>query len=509
MSNKASDQLHKLIKSLSKPEKRYFKVFSSRHVIGDKNNYQILFDAIDKQDHYEEEKILKKFHKEAFTKRFSIAKSRLYTAILKSLDSYHSNSSVEAQIKRDIHCAEILYKKGLYEQSAKLLRSIKKVAVKHEKITSVIEIRKWEKQLIEKDNYQGISKKDLNGILEADTRLIQSLSTYNNYWNIKSRIFEALFKSGKARSEKELTQFKEIIDEVVITHSEDDMIAENVYLLNHLYSAYYYGAGDYENSFPYIDKNRILIEEKPILFKEEPNIYLSVISNLMYVGMQLKKYDQVEGFLNQLNKLPKELLENATDNQTMRIFVLEMSSRLTLHTLKEEYDKGIELIPDIEDGIIKYGDKLSAVRRSFFYFNIAVLYFWKGVMNTSLKWVNQLLNNIDIDDTQDIHCMAQILYLIIHLELGNKSLLPYSLRSTKRYLETRNRVYKFEKVLLDFINEQLKKRPSKSEQALFADLVKELEVLSKDSFEKHVFEYFNFLKWAKEKVYKFFSQECL
>lgn len=38
MSNKASDSLHRLIKSLTKPEKRYFKVFSSRHVIGDQNN---------------------------------------------------------------------------------------------------------------------------------------------------------------------------------------------------------------------------------------------------------------------------------------------------------------------------------------------------------------------------------------------------------------------------------------------------------------------------------------
>ncbi len=500
MSNRASDQLHRLIKSLSKPEKRYFKVFSSRHVIGDKNNYQILFDAVDKQDEYNEEKILKKFQKEAFTKRFSIAKSRLYTAILKSLDSYHANSSIDAQIKRDIHCAEILYKKGLYDQSAKLLRSIKKVAEKYEKITSLIEISKWEKQLIEKDNYQGISKKELSDILEKDAKLSRSLSTYDNYWNIKSRIFEALFKSGKARSQKELTQFKDIIDEVVVTHAEEDMTAENAYLLNHLYSAYHYGAGDYKSSFPYIDKSKKLIEENPLLFKEEPNIYLSVISNLMYVGMQLEKFTEVEGYLNKLNELPKELMENATDNQAMRIFVLEMSSRLTLHTIKEEYDKGIELIPEIEDGIIKYGDKLSAVRRSFFYFNIAVLYFWKGEMNTALKWINQLLNNIDIDDTQDIHCMAQIFYLIIHLELGNKSLLPYSLRSTKRYLETRNRVYKFEKVLLDFVNEQLKKRQNKSDEELFSELHTELEVLSKDSFEKHVFEYFDFLKWAKNRA---------
>ena len=113
MSNVASDNLHRLIKSLTKPEKRYFKVFSSRHVIGDNKNYIILFDAIDKQIEYDEEKLFLKFKDKMFTNRFSISKNRLYTAILKSLDSFHSSSSTEAQLQRQLHSVEILYHKQL------------------------------------------------------------------------------------------------------------------------------------------------------------------------------------------------------------------------------------------------------------------------------------------------------------------------------------------------------------------------------------------------------------
>ena len=200
MSNKASDSLHRLIKSMSKPEKRYFKVFSSRHVIGDQNNYQILFDAIDKQAEYDEAKLLKKFETEAFINRFSIAKSRLYNSILKSLDAFHSNSSVEAQLKRTLHCAEILYNKSLYGQSLKLLRSAKKSAQKHEKITTLIEISKWEKRIIEKDNYQEIDEKDIQEILDNDTGLLGHIEEYNRLWNIKSKIFQNLYVKGKARS---------------------------------------------------------------------------------------------------------------------------------------------------------------------------------------------------------------------------------------------------------------------------------------------------------------------
>src|SRR5690606_33276142 len=117
------DNLFKLIKSLNKPEKRYFKVFSSRISGNEKSNYAILFDAIDKQKEYDEAAILKRFKKEAFIKSFSITKSRLYDAILRSLDAYHGNSSTEAQLKKLLHCVEILYKKALYQQSAKLLQS--------------------------------------------------------------------------------------------------------------------------------------------------------------------------------------------------------------------------------------------------------------------------------------------------------------------------------------------------------------------------------------------------
>ena len=71
-------------------------------MIGDQNNYLVLFDAIDRQSEYDEVKLLNKFRNEPFVKRFSIAKSRMYNAILKSLDAYHANSSVEAQLKRQL-----------------------------------------------------------------------------------------------------------------------------------------------------------------------------------------------------------------------------------------------------------------------------------------------------------------------------------------------------------------------------------------------------------------------
>lgn len=499
MSNKASDSLHRLIKSMSKPEKRYFKVFSSRHVIGDQNNYQILFDAIDKQAEYDEAKLLKKFEKEAFINRFSIAKSRLYNSILKSLDAYHSNSSVEAQLKRTLHCAEILYNKSLYGQSLKLLRSAKKSAQKHQKITTLIEISKWEKRIIEKDNYQEIDENDIQEILDHDTSLLGHIEEYNRLWNIKSKIFQNLYVKGKARSTFERETFSDILEKTMPEDS-DSLITENKYLFNHIYSAYHYGVGDYKSSYPYLVDNVNLIEKNVQVFAEEPNVYISVLTNAIYLASRLGKKADTANFLTKLKNPPRGLTLRETEDIDLRYFILSKSTEITIALQTGDFDGGIELIPEIEEGLLKYDAKISSVRRAFFYFNIAILFFRKGHFNESLKWMNQLLNNINIDHTQDIHCMAQLLNLVIHLELGNRSLLPYTLRSTQRYLETRSKVYEFETIFLNFINELLKKRQHQKPEELYAGLAEELRPLTTDPFERHVFDFFDFVGWAKEKA---------
>lgn len=500
MSNKVSNQLHQLIKSLTKAEKRYFKLYSSRHTIGEKNNYQIIFDAIDKQSVYDEDAILRKFKKEAFVNKFSITKNRLYETILKSLDAFHANSSIEAQLKRQIHCAEILYKKSLYKQSAKQLRSAKKIAYKYEKHTSLLEIFMWEKLLIEKDNYTSTGKNELAEILDQDQLILDKIRNYSQFWNIKSRLFQILHQQGRARSADELSRFKNIIDNILLTSEDRALYFETQYLYHHIYSAYYFGTGDYPHCYDHLTKLVKHIENNKDKFKEEPNIYFSVLTNIIYVGSQLKAYKEVFGYLEKLRSLPETLVLNSNEDLDIKLFSSTHSIELTLHAITGQFDKGLALVPKIEEGFRIYGEKINSVRRAYLEANIAILYFCDEDYNQALKWSNQLLNNADIDKTLDIFCFTQILNLLIHLELGNKRLAPYALKSAQRYLQTRNRVYRFESVMLAFINKALKSKSDSDLNVLYVKLAEELEELKTDPFEKAAFEYFDFVSWVRSKI---------
>lgn len=500
MSNTASDHLHRLIHALTKPEKRYFKIFSSRHTLGDVNNYQVLFDAIDKMEEYNEEALKKKFKGQAFINQFSITKNRLYEQILRSLDSFHSNSSIDAELKRLLHSVEILYKKTLYSQASKLLKSAKKLAQKYDKHTTLLEVSMWDKLLIEKDNYTEIGEKELQEIREEDALVLEKISNYNEFWNIKSRLFYILNRKGKARNQEDLSNFKSIIDTVLLKSEERALYHETQYLYYHIYSAYFFGIGDYENCYLNLKKNVELIEANTEAFKEEPNVYFSVLTNLIYIANRLKKYDEVSRFVEKLKSLPEKLALSRNEDMDIKLFSSTSSIELTLCIQTGEFRKGVELVPIIENGLNLYGDKINNVRKAYLFFNSAILFFGEKNYSEALRWINLLLNNINIDKTEDIHCFAQMLNLVVHLELGNQQLVPYALKSTQRYLTLRNRVYKFENSFLQFINKILRARDRKEEKAVYTTLLDELKQIENDNFEKTAFEYFDFVSWAESKV---------
>ena len=131
---KPSTELHDLIKSLTKSEKRFFKLHSSLQA-GDKN-YLRIFDSIDKQKVYDEEAIKKQFANERFIKHLPSEKNHLYKLILKALRSYHAESSISGTLKQEIKNIEILYQKALYVECNKLLHRAKRIARDNERLAT-------------------------------------------------------------------------------------------------------------------------------------------------------------------------------------------------------------------------------------------------------------------------------------------------------------------------------------------------------------------------------------
>lgn len=502
MSGKTSDQLHKLIHALNKQEKRHFKIFAGRHTIGDENNYVMLFDAIERMREYDEDALLKKFRDELFINNFSITKGRLYEAILRSLDVFHHKSSVDAQLWKELHYAEILYKKTLYDQCAKRLKSARRLAEKYEKYAVLVQVHSLEKSLAEKDSYAGMTDEHIMEILKEDLVIADHINTYNDLWNVKSRLFMMLNTKGRARGMEQIEEFKKLIDASLGNKSPENLNVWSRFMYHHTYSAYYFAISDAENCHYHLAANVDLIESNTEIFNDEPNVYFGVLTNLIYVCSRLKRYSEVLTNLNKLRALPEKLDTARNEDLEMKLFASAYSLELTLYNSIGRFDKAVALVPKIAEGLERFDGRISKLREAHFCMSCAVALYGDGKLQQSLRWTSRLLNDTSIGKNEWIFAVAQVFSLILHIELDHRDLIPYTARSVQRYLKTRNRSFQFENVFLKFTEKVVKTADNTEMGPLYAELNSQLQNLEKDQFEKSAFEYFDFPAWAQAKAYE-------
>ncbi len=497
MSNSIKDTLHELIKYMSKSEKRYFKVFSSRHTIGDENNYILLFDFIEKQETYNENVIFSHFKGEAFLNKFSITKKRLYDNIINALDNFHSSNSLDAQIYKLMNSSEILYQKSLYHQSLKQLKSAEKLAKKNNKFNLLLEINLKLKKIYESQGNQSLE--EIQNIFKQDEDFHDKSLTYNQFWNLKSRLFHLLNSRGVSRSQEDLLAFKTIIDELLISANKSKLYFDSHYLYNHIYSAYYFAINSFENCFKYLQDNIELIESSEEINDEYINRYLSVLTNAIYLAIRLDKKDYLQLYQTKLKNLEKNEKYKNNEDLQIKLFSSIYSLDLSLFAINGKFDEALKLIPLIEQGLILYDEKITNSRQAFFNFKIASIYFSKGENHAALKYLNKIINNSNIDAQEDIVSFSHLMSLLIHFEMKNESFIPYVLKNTQRYLKSRNRLYEFENNFLKCINKLSKTSSEIDREELWNEFYIEIINLKDEHLERIAFDYFDFTTWARAK----------
>ena len=151
----AKDDLFQLVKALSNSEKRYFKLFASRHSAADDNNVTELFDEIDRLDEYDEEKLKKKLSKKkqnlSLVKYLSAEKNALHTLIMRAMRAFHGEKTVDVQL-HELMTDELFYHgKSLYDLQSRTIYKAKKLAEQYEKFPVMLMLLQREaKMLIER-----------------------------------------------------------------------------------------------------------------------------------------------------------------------------------------------------------------------------------------------------------------------------------------------------------------------------------------------------------------------
>jgi hypothetical protein len=119
----AFDKLFRLVKSLTPAEKRYFKIFVQNKAERE-SKYSRLFDLVDAAAEFDDEKLKTKIYKSqpADGKKYPELKSYLYDLVLRSLQSFDEQHTVESRLNHLLQGVAALFKRGLYDDCRELLQ---------------------------------------------------------------------------------------------------------------------------------------------------------------------------------------------------------------------------------------------------------------------------------------------------------------------------------------------------------------------------------------------------
>ena len=497
MPNKNTDPLFQLIKSLTKAEKRYFKLHVKKQVAGEDTKFLKLFDLIDKQKDYNESKILEK-DKTIKSQQLSNLKAHLYKQILQNLRNLNSDEDIDLKIRELIDLSTILYNKCLYDQCVKMLEKAKQTAEKYDKNLLLLEIIEFEKRLVTKFIRTNIEDK-VSFLIKASDQINEKIKSINTFSNLTIKLYSFYLKIGFLRNNKDFELVNSFLYSTLPVFQEDKLsFDEKMYLYNS-FVGYYFFIQDFERGYGYAKKWVNLFQENSELIAPKLEMYIRAINNLLVSQSKLHKYDEFIVTIPKLDAIKESQDIKLTENIRLLLFKYSATHRINRYFMLGEFTEGAKVIPEIATSLEKFEDLLDTHYIIIFYYKFACMHFGNEDYHKVVFWLNKIINMKDVDLRSDIHSFARILNLISHYELGNIDLVDYYIRSTYRFLIKKNDLHLFQKIIMKF----LRKLSSITRDQLidaFIELREQLLPLNEKFYERRAFIYFDIISWLESKI---------
>jgi len=505
MSNVKSDQLFNLINTLSKGEKRFFKLYVSRLGQVEDKKFIILFDAIEKQKVYNETKILER-EKSLNPKQLPNLKTHLYFQLLKSLRLGNSNSLRSIKVLELIDYSRLLYSKCLYKECVKMIDKAKRMAVSYDQSIFLLEILELEKLVISKTLDAG-NEERVNQIIDETVKATESIKNINLFSNLSIKLDSYYHQLGFVRSKVGLEKVTDFFNTSLPKYQIKNLSFQEKLYLYKSYVGYCYFIQDFKQGYIYANKWVGLFEEQPEMKALKPELYIKALNSLLSVQNKLYNYTEFADTLKQLVSIKRDKKIILTENLNLNLFKAIYIHEINRHFMLGDFKAGTRIVAALENELTKFVTKLDKHSILLLYYKIACLYFGSSNYRTALTWLNKITNEREIALREDLHSFARILSLISHYELGNDDLIESYIKSTYRYFIKKGDLSLYQKYILDFLKGLLMERKIKNIQNRFVLLKDQMELLQHNKFEKRAFLYFDIISWLESKIEKRSVQE--
>lgn len=496
MPNRSSDALFQLIHSLQKSEKRNFKLYIKRNSANEDLKIVRLFNALESMEEYDETCILKKVP--AISKQqLSNIKAHLYKQLLASLRLLENGANIDIQLREQMDYARILYNKGLYLQSLRILDKLKEIARGYNQVSLLVQVLSLEKHIESLHITRSLANRAGELASEAE-EVAERLTLVTRLSNLALQLYGWYINNGHARSGAE----EEALTHFFKQHLPKELPAETTFYqklyLHQSYCWYAFIRQDFLMYYRYTQKWVDLFMAEPVMIEVETAHYIKGLHNLLNAHFSLRNYKRFDATLQQFQQFAESTTVRRNQNNAIQVFVYLYIARINQHFIHGTFKQGLPLVQEIEEGLKEHALHLDRHRVLVFYYKIASLYFGSGNWDKTIDYLNKIIN-WKVDLRNDLQCYARLLHLIAHYELGNYDLLEYLTRSVYRFMAKMQNLSVVETEILNFLRQSFRLSARQMKPA-FEKLLVKLKTLQQNHFEARAFAYLDIVSWLESKV---------
>ena len=485
MANSASLQLHELISSMSRSEKRYFKLYIRTHASKHEQDYVELFQLVEQQDYYDEESVIEKLEKSGPIQRFAVLKHRLFEKILDALESYQRSKDEGMRLRHEINRANVLLKRGMHKVGLSVLYKVEEAALRIEAFETALEARAL---YVRYDDSQGQERRDN---LEDINLVLKCIKDEHELIEIRNRLQLILREQGRiANGNEELAEIESLVNEI---KSDEELSPKSEYLANHVLALLEFAKNNIVESLNYLKRCQESLEANIYLSADMPLVHADIWANETYCHLMVHDIPAAKNSLLKLLEIDKEDLAAHLHIAHQGLLMQSLLFYLN-HTLDEGLSSHIQA--NIESYRKSRWDHAPLIRAGIDY-GLGLYYHNCGDSGRALRCLNRVLNDGEVRRDEDIYHRTLVLITLLHAESGDRTWMVHSARALKRYLVPRNLLQGTDALLLEYISDYRRSRSEEGEYRALSRFAEGLRGIRKNEKDRIAFEHFDFLVWAE------------
>jgi tetratricopeptide (TPR) repeat protein len=501
MSTAIKHQVFRLVKSLTKAEKRNFKLFATRAGATTDNKFIRLFDVIDKSTKPDDEILIKRLGITAG--KLSNLKRHLYQQILTSLRLIHISKEIDIELREQIDFTRILYGKGHFLDALRLLERAKEIAVKHNQDLLHLEIIEFQK-LIEARHVtlsrQVENKMDL--LLKESSERNQSVFNTSEIFSLNIQLHGLYIEHGHGRTEEEQDENQEFWSEAkrkITGRGPSDYTFHQKVNLFQASMWFHYIQLNFSDALDDAMEAATWFSLRRQMTVKDPDLYLRCLYYVAMFGFLNGKENTVRRYLAFMNSFLSD--EKIILNQNSRRLgdVYLNLSHFNLLFMTKDYDGAYTFSREVLEKYEAGNFFPNSHRWALFLYKCGAACFLTRRYDEALDYLNEIINMRSGIYREDLLINTRLLHALCNFELTNYSLVGYHINSVSRLLNRSRETAEVHKLAISGLR-RLLKAPIAEHGEVYEKLREEVALVAEQPFEHKALAYFDLSSWVARHI---------